>query len=1229
MTELVLGIRLTADGKDLVGAVKVSTEEIDKLGGATKRVSSESERLNEQQKGLGATLNANASSIGAYTALWNFAAEAIKSAAGAIKDYIKDAALLNARYEELGIVMKVVGSNVGYTSTQMENAALGMQKLGITMIESRNATIQLAQAQIPLAYAEKLADAARNTAVIGMTNTSDAMQRMIYGIKSGQTEVLRTLGLNVNFEASYKKLAAQLGVTTEQLTEQEKVLVRANATTEEASRASGAYEAAMTSASKQLRSMARYTEDLKVIRGEVFNEALVIAVDAYTDSLKDANAETRRLSDNKKLQEWGRDLVTTFAWIGDIIIGAVDGIASSVELMATATMRSLNGIRNAALMAFPGAKIVAGLLGNVTGVDIDAYINSFGAKVGENVDARLNRKQFRASAKEFYANKDADAAARQAKAENDAYEEADLQRGADAIRTVRQPRPEGKSSAEQVSEYSKLAVVLQQKLDIDKQSTEVEKLQFALDTMLLSKRKEISGEEEKDLFRMAELLDAKNQELAVNKAGLEYAKAVTDQQDKLNDAVASFNATQSQNLQNLQFETQLLGIEAPLAAAGLLTKEGEIRLQSQVSLQRDTANGLRQIELDLQKALLALGPETNENYEAAAANLRALADAQKAALPDALATREAARLTSNLAKNQVSEFNSMWSTVEGTGKQVWSLLTAGGENMATSVGKAIKAAVWDLLYQMTIRKWTINIGASVAGTFGMSGATNAATSAGGIGNGLSLLSSANNSGLFGMGLTGMADYAAGFATTATASQAAAAAMIESGTAGFAGAGMEAGAASMGFSAAIPYVGAAILAMYALGVFDSDERQKVLIGTGITGKMSRAGFTGSIASNWGTSPDDRWGGTSLDPVTAQVGATISNTVKKLFADMEAAAIGAGYAVSGLDQVVVDFTTSSKNGDQTQADLTAALNSTSDAIALKIMPGLAMFQLQGETLGQTFSRVIAAINAEDAALKAMNRSVSDFTLEVQSADPAFEQYMAQVRNFDAGIADLFSTIDKLDLQSAIAAEQNLMQLIKDRYALENDHLRSQKTAIEAAINGVGDLRQSILLGRATPANQTSMLGADFRAKMAATSGLSGTDLATAANLAVTAASGYVSSINSTYGSGAKAQQLLEGVLGSIGSLSGPLAAADSTVVLAIKDNQAATVAELKKVVAELTKQTEQLSGVRVSTATTAANTSGTTKTDASAAADAATELARAKAAAAAYNPYPDTNGPYGLA
>ena len=231
--------------------------------------------------------------------------------------YAKEMATLNARYQELGAVMPVVGRNAGYTATEMNAAASSMQHAGISMLESRNTAIQLAQAQINLADASKLARIAQDAAVVGNMNSSEALNHMIYGIKSGQIEVLRTIGINVNFEQSYKAMAHQLGVSTEALTEHQKMQARENAVLEEGTKLTGAYEAAMGTAGKQMRSMARYTEDLKVMRGEVFNEALTVGVMAFVDQLKEANSETVRLSENQTLAQWGSDVADGLAFAAD------------------------------------------------------------------------------------------------------------------------------------------------------------------------------------------------------------------------------------------------------------------------------------------------------------------------------------------------------------------------------------------------------------------------------------------------------------------------------------------------------------------------------------------------------------------------------------------------------------------------------------------------------------------------------------------------------------------------------------------------------------------------------------------------------------------------------------------------------------------------------------------------------------------------------------------------
>ena len=234
--------------------------------------------------------------------------------------YAQEAASLYARYETLGVVMRTVGNNAGYTGGQMEAAAKSLQKTGISMVESRQQVVRLVQAHIDLASASKLARIAQDAAVIGNVNSSESFARLVHGIQSGQTEVLRTIGINISMENSYKTLAQQLGITTGQLTQAQKTQAVLNAVMKEGEGIAGTYEAAMGTAGKQLLSMQRYTENLKLQIGETFNEALIIAVMAATDGLKGLNQEAQDLAVTGQFREWGRNSILAFAVVGDAVM---------------------------------------------------------------------------------------------------------------------------------------------------------------------------------------------------------------------------------------------------------------------------------------------------------------------------------------------------------------------------------------------------------------------------------------------------------------------------------------------------------------------------------------------------------------------------------------------------------------------------------------------------------------------------------------------------------------------------------------------------------------------------------------------------------------------------------------------------------------------------------------------------------------------------------------------
>jgi len=201
-------------------------------------------------------------------------------------EQVKDAVTLAARYDQLGIVMSRVGENTGRSAVELAALDQQLQAAGISAIQSRNNIIKMMSANIDLAQATKLARLAQDAAVVGNLNSSESFERLIKGIQSAEKETLETLGLNVNFQRSYEKLAAQLGKNADQLTVTEKVQAGVNAAMEAGKNIAGAYADSLDNPLKKLQSTSRLVENLKKDLGEGAMPAFGVAVDAYSDSLK-------------------------------------------------------------------------------------------------------------------------------------------------------------------------------------------------------------------------------------------------------------------------------------------------------------------------------------------------------------------------------------------------------------------------------------------------------------------------------------------------------------------------------------------------------------------------------------------------------------------------------------------------------------------------------------------------------------------------------------------------------------------------------------------------------------------------------------------------------------------------------------------------------------------------------------------------------------------------------
>jgi hypothetical protein len=283
--------RVTDAGTRLVRQLR---DEIATFGSTSESVQQYRTSIN----GLGGDLRSHEDAVRTATSAQEAQRSATSMLADALKalaagyaalkvgEYVKDATLLAARYETLGVVMTNVGKNAGYNAAAMDQFAAGLQSQGISMVQSRESLTTLAQAHVDLSKSMKLARVAQDAAVIGGISSSEAFQRMTVGIQQGDVEILRNLGLNVNFQAAYALTAATLHKHVDLLTNTEMTQARVNAVLAVGSDIAGTYEQAMNTAGKQLSSMSRYMEDLKVKVGSVFLEAFTKQVQTQTLAFK-------------------------------------------------------------------------------------------------------------------------------------------------------------------------------------------------------------------------------------------------------------------------------------------------------------------------------------------------------------------------------------------------------------------------------------------------------------------------------------------------------------------------------------------------------------------------------------------------------------------------------------------------------------------------------------------------------------------------------------------------------------------------------------------------------------------------------------------------------------------------------------------------------------------------------------------------------------------------------
>jgi len=235
-----------------------------------------------------------------------------------------------ARVNEMAIVVNYLGQQAGYSEAQLEGYVNQIRDAGMRTDVAMKAVAEFSRYNLDLAKATDLVAIAQGVAVLAEEDSSESMRALIDATLTQNTLMLRRRGIIVNMGKVMDDYAATQGKAADELDDTERAQAALNAVIQAGQPLIGLYDVAMESASKQLRSMPRYTYELLLQMGmpfqDTFTDAVFLLVD-FTKALSEAAQEGGWL--NVILVELGQTVQTLAAPIigyGRTIIGVMQDL---------------------------------------------------------------------------------------------------------------------------------------------------------------------------------------------------------------------------------------------------------------------------------------------------------------------------------------------------------------------------------------------------------------------------------------------------------------------------------------------------------------------------------------------------------------------------------------------------------------------------------------------------------------------------------------------------------------------------------------------------------------------------------------------------------------------------------------------------------------------------------------------------------------------------------------
>jgi hypothetical protein len=292
--------RLTADSAQFTKGLSEATKSAETFQGAAGKLNSSLTALGGIAAGTGIALIA-------------FATKSFRAA---------------AEVQELDIALQAIGQSTRYGYTQLAIAVEEIKNVGISAVGAQRAVIKLAQSNVDLGNATQLATVAQNLSVTSSVSSADALQTLIFAVTTGQTRMLRQIGITTGATEAFAIYGRTIGKSATELNMAERRQAVMNFILKEGTKVQGAYALAIQSPSRALKEMGDQTRKLQeAVGSRLLNAFSKIILSALALSTKFTKASEGSGTFSKFLDAMEKVLTK----LADPFVNLLDGIGNFIE----------------------------------------------------------------------------------------------------------------------------------------------------------------------------------------------------------------------------------------------------------------------------------------------------------------------------------------------------------------------------------------------------------------------------------------------------------------------------------------------------------------------------------------------------------------------------------------------------------------------------------------------------------------------------------------------------------------------------------------------------------------------------------------------------------------------------------------------------------------------------------------------------------------------------------